>query len=1053
MTIKQYAFFVGTFLLALIGKSQSIFGDKNIITGEEIGLEYPRGVHAGDIDGDGDMDAVAVSSIDNKIGWFENTDGFGTFSTLQLISDQAADAEAVFLADLDGDGDLDILFAAEEDQQIAWYKNLDGAGHFGALQTISAGTDWVVSVSATDLDGDGDLDVLASSFEEDKIIWFRNLNGTGNFGSQLVITSEAKNTKFSRTADFDQDGDMDIVASASEVILFFKNGGGSFGTPDTIAANLDGADEVHPADIDGDGDLDVVFSARGDWLVGWIENEDGNGNFGVVHTITGTAQAVSSCFPADLDGDGDMDVIASTSTGTKVGWYENLDGLGNFGSENIINTAVRGESVIYATDLDGDNDMDIISASNQDRKVAWYRNEDGLGNFGIQQFMAVQAISIRGMYAADLDNDGDLDVLSASSSDNKIAWYENLGFGHFGQQIIISTQVDEANDIYVSDLDNDGDMDIISAASSSGEIAWYENLDGTGTFSNPHIISTQVIRLQGVLASDVDGDGDMDVLSASSIDDKVAWYENLDGLGTFGNQRVITTNAEEAKKVYTADLDSDGDLDVLSASSADDKIAWYENLDGLGTFGNEQILTTEADAAQYVFAADLDNDDDLDVLFASSRDGKIAWLENETGTGDFGNENLIDIQDDGATFVRCADFDLDNDLDVLSISWAGDKVFWYENVDGMGQFSTEKVISTSQDGPMAAFPFDIDGDGDLDVLAGSLIDSEVAWYENLLKNTVIISLNESICPGSSIEFGGQTYEQPGVYKDTIFTSSSLDSIVILNLSIAPTYDENFEINICNNEGFVFGDTTYMDAGMYQYTFETIHGCDSTVTVTLGILPTFDESIAEEICANQSFVFGDMSYTETGVYQHIFEAMNGCDSIVELTLTVFEELMLDNVTIIPDNDNNSDGSIQLSFVNAVEPLTFAWSNGATTPNVSQLTEGIYELMVTDANDCQFFFEFEVPLVLSANTTSTLVNTTIFPNPFHHSTRFTLGQLPHSEKAILRLWNSHGQFVQEYIINSNSSIEIGQNGLMNGLYLFELTTQSSGVLLRRGKLIKQ
>ena len=74
----------------------------------------------------------------------------------------------------------------------------------------------------------------------------------------------------------------------------------------------------------------------------------------------------------------------------------------------------------------------------------------------------------------------------------------------------------------------------------------------------------------------MDSDGDLDVLSASSGDDKIAWYAN-DGTGQFGPQQVITTVADGARCVYAADLDGDGDLDVLSASYNDDKIAWYEN--------------------------------------------------------------------------------------------------------------------------------------------------------------------------------------------------------------------------------------------------------------------------------------------------------------------------------------------------------------------------------------------------------------------------------------------------------------------------------------------
>jgi len=71
-----------------------------------------------------------------------------------------------------------------------------------------------------------------------------------------------------------------------------------------------------------------------------------------------------------------------------------------------------------------------------------------------------------------------------------------------------------------------------------------------------------------VFSADLDGDGDMDVISASENDDKISWYAN-DGAGSFGAQQVISTSADGARSVYACDLDGDGDMDVLSASLND----------------------------------------------------------------------------------------------------------------------------------------------------------------------------------------------------------------------------------------------------------------------------------------------------------------------------------------------------------------------------------------------------------------------------------------------------------------------------------------------------
>ena len=120
----------------------------------------------------------------------------------------------------------------------------------------------------------------------------------------------------------------------------------------------------------------------------------------------------------------------------------------------------------------------------------------------------------------------------------------------------------------------------VGGLASDGEVEDYqvtiENpAASSDVFGDQNTISTAADGAQSVFAADVDSDGDLDVLSASINDDTIAWYEN-DGSETF-TQRTITTSANGATSVFAADVDGDGDLDVLSASINDDTIAWYEN--------------------------------------------------------------------------------------------------------------------------------------------------------------------------------------------------------------------------------------------------------------------------------------------------------------------------------------------------------------------------------------------------------------------------------------------------------------------------------------------
>ena len=117
-----------------------------------------------------------------------------------------------------------------------------------------------------------------------------------------------------------------------------------------------------------------------------------------------------------------------------------------------------------------------------------------------------------------------------------------------------------------------------------------------------HIISTTYVEAGSIFAADFDGDGDMDVLSASTGGNSIDWWGNLDGFGNFGPQQNITTNVDRCYQILAADVNGDGWMDVLSVSREDDKLAWYENTDGLGTFGPQQLITAQAnvDGARFV---------------------------------------------------------------------------------------------------------------------------------------------------------------------------------------------------------------------------------------------------------------------------------------------------------------------------------------------------------------------------------------------------------------------------------------------------------------------
>jgi len=342
--------------------------------------------------------------------------------------------------------------------------------------------------------------------------------------------------------------------------------------------------------------------------------------------------------------------------------------------QHTITTDARGLTSVQAADIDGDGDMDVLSASETDGKIAWYEN-DGNQNF-TQDTLTLSAIFAARARAADLDSDGDMDIISVSRADHKVLWFENDGGQNFSPHQISDTSRG-ALSVFPEDLDGDGDLDLLVGARLRGAISWYSN-DGNQAFSGRDIDDGTPIR--DVYGADLDGDGDIDVMAANEFNEVLNWYEN-DGNQLF-NFDTVSTNGDFGYSVFASDLDSDGDLDILASFERDHKIAWHEN-DGARGF-TQHTIDLSASSPRQVFAVDLDGDSDVDVLCAASIGLLIAWYEND-GSQNFSRHTISDSAG-GAIAVDVADMDGDGDLDVISGAYFRNEVAWFENtaVTGVG---------------------------------------------------------------------------------------------------------------------------------------------------------------------------------------------------------------------------------------------------------------------------------------------------------------------------------------------------------------------------------
>jgi len=344
------------------------------------------------------------------------------------------------------------------------------------------------------------------------------------------------------------------------------------------------------------------------------------------------------------------------------------------------------------------------------------------------------------VYAIDLDDDGDVDVLGAALVADDIIWWENDGDENFTEHTIDST-FDGAYAIYAIDINGDSAIDVLGAARFDDDITWWENDGGNPPSFTEHTIEGDFDGAASVYAIDLDDDGDVDVLGAAMLADDITWWENDGSTPPSFTEHTIDGNYDGAYSVYAIDLDDDDDVDVLG-SGWNAGITWWENdgdenftehtIAGLGDFVN----------AICVYAKNLDNDDDIDVLGTSIEDDDITWWENN-GDENF-TEHTIDGTFDGAASVYAIDLDDDGDVDVLGAAQMADDIIWWENLGGTPPNYAGHTITDNFDGAASVYAIDLDDDGDVDVLGAAGEADDITWWKSSLvsmHNVGIISID------------------------------------------------------------------------------------------------------------------------------------------------------------------------------------------------------------------------------------------------------------------------------------------------------------------------
>jgi hypothetical protein len=540
-----------------------------------------EGLAQADINGDGKVDLVGGGR------WFEHTGG--TSYTPHIIDDSQAFGRAA-AGQLKAGGRPEVVFVAGDGVgPLKWYEwtGSEWVGH----DLLGFDVDHGHSLAVADMDGDGHLDIFCAEMRldgdnADARMWVFLGDGEGNFRQTEVATGFGNHE--SKVGDLDGDGDLDILGKpynweTPRVDIWLNEGAGL--SLDRWERHVIDSEKpwrsifIASADVDGDGWQDIL---TGGW---WYQNPGGADDTWTRHTIGLPLNNIAAVY--DFDGDGDVDALGTRGKGSESNpdfvWARN-DGMGVF---TVLENVESGDGDflqgVAVGRFQGGDHLEVA--------LSWHMAGKGVqrltvpANPSSDTWVRDQMSSTsqdEGLSADDIDGGGDLDLLLGTQwlRNDETSW----------TLFILNGTSGEPDRNHLADINRDGRLDAVvgfEAISESEKVAWYEQGSAATSEWTEHVIA-DVIGPMSLDVADMDGDGDVDVVVGEhNLSDpssaRLYVFENEDGQGGSWTEHVVYTGDEHHDGGQVVDIDGDGDLDILSIGWGHDRVLLYENKAITGT--------------------------------------------------------------------------------------------------------------------------------------------------------------------------------------------------------------------------------------------------------------------------------------------------------------------------------------------------------------------------------------------------------------------------------------------------------------------------------------
>lgn len=592
-------------------------------------------IFTADINQDNKKDIVVISyeyPSDTAIIWFENINGDFIYNHPKKIIEDAYISN-FFVADLNGDSKNDVIITSSySNDKLYWVENL-GDGNFSNENIISLDINNPNKIYSSDMDNDGDFDILVNN-SDNEILLFENL-GNGNFNSEQVIYSTSKSVKKIVVEDINNDGYLDIVSGHSNGTIFWSENytNNSFSDKKLITSQADSGRSIGFLDINNDGYKDLISSSYDDDNVKYFLNQNGI-SFGNQIIIDDSHENPYEIKIIDFDNDGLLDIVISFWTNDKIGWYKNLNNS-NWSTLTLLVDNIENPTSFIVEDFNNDNSFEIVTTQKYNGNNLSHFFFDYNTSFYVENKLIFPHSAPHIIKIKDIDDDGKNDIITATYT--YLFWNKNKGDGEFTNRKIISNN--RYTDIEIIDINDDGLIDIIGAGEESTDI--FIN------HGNENFVQDFTIPLSAAFVEsfDINYDGTIDIIIShhNSIDNRNEFYKVINqNNNSFDTPIFIySKNGYGRSDFKCGDIDLDGDIDIIFNTTGNGSIHKLIN-NGSGDFSYQLLYNSET--SESLELEDLNSDGYLDIVSGYGDPYHINvfyWLRNESGNG-FSERIVID---------------------------------------------------------------------------------------------------------------------------------------------------------------------------------------------------------------------------------------------------------------------------------------------------------------------------------------------------------------------------------------------------------------------------